>query len=115
MTPKELMKSRYEAFTREDWEYIASTSTNQNVEELQSSTSIDWLKLDILYAKDNIVEFKAYYKIYNTIELMHEKSYFVKVDEVWKYDRGELYNSKIGRNEECPCGSNKKFKNCCRV
>ena len=23
------------------------------------------------------------------------------------------YNHKVGRNEPCPCGSGKKFKNCC--
>jgi len=29
------------------------------------------------------------------------------------YPNGQLKRSKIGRNEPCPCGSNKKFKKCC--
>lgn len=24
-----------------------------------------------------------------------------------------IYNKKVGRNDSCPCGSGKKFKNCC--
>lgn len=23
------------------------------------------------------------------------------------------YHKKVGRNEQCPCGSGKKYKNCC--
>ena len=41
------------------------------------------------------------------------KSSFIKEDGTWKYLDGELYNSKIERNESCPCGSGKKFKKCC--
>jgi len=29
------------------------------------------------------------------------------------HDRGKLAQSKIGRNDPCPCGSGKKFKKCC--
>jgi len=112
-TPQELMRSRYDAFVNEDWEYIASTSLYQTVEELKDSTPINWLKLDVLNAYDNIVEFKAYYKINDKIELLHEKSVFVRDDGIWKYQDGEMFNSKIQRNENCPCGSGKKFKKCC--
>ena len=113
LTPKELMISRYQAFVKMDWEYLAKTSTTQTVEELSSSTSTEWLKLDVLNTYDNFVEFKAYYKEQNTLHVLHEKSSFVKVDGFWKYDDGELFNSKIQRNENCPCGSAKKYKRCC--
>ena len=35
-----------------------------------------------------------------------------KINEIWKntVDKG---SGKIGRNAPCPCGSGKKFKNCC--
>ena len=112
-TPEELMRSRYEAFVDEDWEYIASTSLYQTVEELKGTPSTNWLKLDVLNAYDNIVEFKAYYKTNDKIEVLHEKSVFVQDGEIWKYKDGELFNSKIERNESCPCGSGKKFKKCC--
>ena len=34
----------------------------------------------------------------------------------WDSDENGVYrrtNKKIGRNEPCPCGSGKKYKNCC--
>jgi SEC-C motif-containing protein len=113
LTPKELMISRYEAFVKMDWDYLAKTSTNQTVEELSSSEPIEWLKLDVLKAYDNIVEFKAYYRENSTLHVLHEKSSFIQADGIWKYDDGELFNSSIQRNEKCPCGSGKKFKRCC--
>ena len=113
MNPEELMRSRYDAFVKEDWQYLAKTSITQTIEELGSSTPVEWLKLDILDAYDDIVEFKAYYKQNSKIYVLHEKSKFVKDGGMWKYLDGELYNSKIERNESCPCGSGKKFKKCC--
>ena len=108
------MKSRYDAFVREDWEYLADTSLYQSVEELQTSPPIEWLKLEILNASEDRVEFKAYYRENDGIKVLHEKSSFVEVDGNWKYSDGELYNSNIQRNESCPCGSGKKFKRCCQ-
>ena len=111
--PEELMRSRYAAFIREDWNYLAQTSVNQSVEELNGISSIEWLKLDVIDAYDNIVEFKAYYKEGHKINVLHEKSEFIQVDGIWKYLDGELYNTSIQRNESCPCGSGKKYKKCC--
>lgn len=113
MTPKELMISRYEAFVRKDWEYIAHTSTCQSIDELKNSLPLEWLKLDVLDAYNDIVEFKAYYKDAEGIKVLHEKSKFIQENGMWKYAEGELYNSKVERNELCPCGSGKKFKKCC--
>ena len=113
MTPKELMISRYEAFVKKDWAYLVTTSTHQTLEELSSPTTIEWLKLEVLDAYDDIVEFKAYFRDNASLGVLHEKSKFVQVDGEWKYDDGELFNSKIERNEPCPCGSGKKFKKCC--
>ncbi|WP_438265884.1 SEC-C metal-binding domain-containing protein, partial [Blautia wexlerae] len=34
----------------------------------------------------------------------------------WDSDENGAYrrtNKKIGRNDPCPCGSGKKYKNCC--
>ncbi|MDQ7045564.1 MAG: YchJ family metal-binding protein [Sulfurimonas sp.] len=112
-TPKELMISRYEAFVKRDWTYIAHTSLHQTLEDLQDAPPIEWLKLEVLADDASSVEFKAYYKLHGNIELLHEKSNFVKVDGDFKYKDGEHFNSKIQRNEACPCGSGKKFKKCC--
>jgi len=113
MTPKELMISRYEAFVKRDWAYLAKTSTSQTEEELRMMPELEWLKLNVIDAYENIVEFKAYYRENGKIAVLHEKSNFVKIDNVWKYHDGELFNSKEERNEPCPCGSGKKFKKCC--
>jgi len=113
MTPKELMISRYEAFVKEDWEYIVKTSTHQTLQDLNQPSDIVWLKLNVLNDYDNFVEFKAYYKEYGAVNVLHEKSKFIKENDVWKYKSGELFHSKIERNETCPCGSGKKFKKCC--
>jgi len=113
MTPKELMISRYKAFVNKDWKYLVETSLHQTLEELNHPTTITWLKLDVVDNYDNFVEFKAYYRDGSNVVLLHEKSRFTQVDGVWKYDDGVIFNSKIERNESCPCGSGKKFKKCC--
>ena len=91
LNPKELMISRYEAFVNEDWEYIAQTSVYQTLEELQDSPSMDWLKLEVINAYDDIVEFKAYYKENQKTYVLHEKSKFIKENNRWKYLDGELF------------------------
>ncbi|SFV59867.1 UPF0225 protein YchJ [hydrothermal vent metagenome] len=113
MTPKELMISRYEAFVRKDWHYLAQTSTSQSVAELELMPELEWLKLEVLDTYENSVEFKAYYRENGKIGLLHEKSRFIEENGSWKYQDGELFNTKIERNEPCPCGSGKKFKKCC--
>ena len=113
MTPKELMISRYEAFAKKDWTYLVRTSTSQTVEELARMPELEWLKLEVLDAYENIVEFKAYYRENAKIAVLHERSSFIKEDGEWKYNDGELFNTKVERNEPCPCGSGKKYKKCC--
>ena len=113
MRAEELMRNRYDAFVKEDWDYLAKTSAYQSVEELQSSPPMQWLKLDVLNADEKTVEFKAYYRESESIKVLHEKSNFIKINGELKYKDGTLFNSKVERNESCPCGSGKKFKRCC--
>lgn len=113
MSPKELMISRYEAFVRKDWEYLSQTALHQSIEELSQPSNIEWLKLEVLDAYDNIVEFKAYYRDSGIVGVLHERSTFLQVNGEWKYGDGELFKTKMERNEPCPCGSGRKFKRCC--
>ncbi len=113
MTPKELMISRYEAFVKKEWVYLAKTSVSQTVAELEQAPVLEWLKLDVLHVTHDTVEFKAYYKEHDTLHVLHEKSTFIQDNGIWKYKDGELYNTKIERNASCPCGSGKKYKKCC--
>ena len=118
-SPEELMRSRYSAYVRGDGRYLVISAVKENryeddaelIEEF--SASVEWLKLDVLKVEDDTVEFKAYYKDQENIKILHEKSNFVMEDDVWRYKDGELYNTKVQRNESCPCGSGKKYKKCC--
>ncbi|MFK5938609.1 MAG: YchJ family metal-binding protein [Sulfurimonas sp.] len=118
-TPEELMRSRYSAYIKTDGRYLVLSAVKENqyeddarlIEEF--SQSVEWLKLDVLNAVNDTVEFKAYYKDQEGIKVLHEKSNFVLENGLWKYKDGELYNSKVERNESCPCGSGKKYKKCC--
>ena len=118
-SPEELMRSRYSAYATAQGEYLVYSSAKENryaedaalIEEF--CNSVQWLKLDVLSAKENSVEFKAFYKDSEGVKVLHETSEFILEEGLWKYQRGELYNTKIQRNEPCPCGSGKKFKKCC--
>lgn len=118
-TPEELMRSRYSAYVKSDAKYLLLSTVVENqysddVELIEDfSSHVEWLKLEILKTIDDTVEFKAYYKDATQIQVLHETSNFIQEDGIWKYKDGELYNSKIERNELCPCGSGKKYKKCC--
>jgi len=118
-TAEELMRSRYCAYVEANGAYLvySSVKENQFQEDIQLieefANSVQWLKLDVLHVTKNNVEFKAYYRDKNGIQLLHEKSNFIQEDGIWKYKDGDLFSSKIERNELCPCGSGKKYKKCC--
>jgi SEC-C motif-containing protein len=124
-TPQELMRSRYSAYVLGDGRYLVDTTLQQNRYEddvaliSEYAKNIQWLKLQILKSWERgsrgFVEFKAYYRENSKIQLHHEKSSFLKIDGVWFYEKGELLQTAIGRNEPCPCSSGKKFKKCCII
>ena len=119
---EELMRSRYSAYVVGDGAYLVKSSTKENsfaadiplISEF--SKNVRWLKLNILHVEKNsdygVVEFKAYYLENGEIVVLHERSDFIKNDGVWEYNKGKFINSKIERNEPCPCGSGKKYKKC---
>ena len=113
LTPSQLMQSRYDAFVRMDGEYLSHTTTQDVSSDMSAYENIEWLKLDIVDANEDRVEFKAYFREGETIQVLHEKSRFVELDGEWKYADGELFNTQVQRNESCPCGSGKKYKKCC--
>ncbi|SFV49950.1 UPF0225 protein YchJ [hydrothermal vent metagenome] len=98
-TPLELMRSRYSAFVLGEVEYLIYSdihSSKADKEDLLAfSKGVEWIGLNIIEAKEDTVEFKAYYNLNGKTEVLHEKSNFIKVDGIWKYDSGELYNTKL--------------------
>jgi len=97
-----------------------------------------WKRLEIvntraggLYDSEGQVDFVAYYIKDDVEQTLRESSRFYKVNGRWVYSRKDstlppiptlLKNkpktvvrseAKIGRNDPCPCGSEKKYKKCC--
>jgi preprotein translocase subunit SecA len=84
-----------------------------DLESLEVSSEIE---LDIDFAKlyFNMLEAKADY----LYELPQWDSIFSKekrkeIHKEWAASRTVVKQNKVGRNEPCPCGSGKKYKNCC--
>ncbi|MFA5265641.1 MAG: YchJ family metal-binding protein [Opitutaceae bacterium] len=67
------------------------------------------------------VDFTAFYEESDTEFAHDEKAEFVKIGEDWIYTRAvrlgpapfKSPQPKVGRNDPCPCGSGKKYKQCC--
>lgn len=138
---EKLMRSRFSAFVLEDVDFIIDTyhsscQASLSAQEIAQATKAKWLKLEIVSTHQNstqensesYVEFKAWFNEDNQLQLLHEKSRFVK-EEIngqlcWRYIDGEHIEStntleekqqstKINRNAPCPCNSGKKYKKCC--
>lgn len=81
---EQLMRSRYSAYCIQDADYLVKTTHlstrkfHKKAAILEWSKSNHWLKLEIISAAENTVEFKAYYldeSLKTTIH--HERSSFV--------------------------------------
>jgi len=66
------------------------------------------------------VDFTAYYNVEGAEQALHEKSEFHRLDGHWLYVRSVRVGPapvraqlKVGRNDPCPCGSGRKYKQCC--
>ena len=94
---------------------IKSSLKNGDALDLESLTDESEISLDIDYEKlyYNMHDAKADW-LYNipsrknilTEERMKEITHYYRVANI-------AHSDKIGRNDPCPCGSGKKYKNCC--
>ncbi len=115
------MRSRYCAYTLQDVDYLLRTQCNVSDPERERdaigafAASARFQHLQIIDSGEDWVEFKAYFRLGNTQELLHERSRFTCKEGDWCYLDGELYESAVvtGRNDSCFCGSGKKYKKCC--
>ncbi|WP_419418868.1 YchJ family protein [Legionella sp. D16C41] len=128
-TPEKLMRSRYTAYTRANIAYIKKTMYGKpllqfnEIEAENWAKNVKWLRLEIIntYPESKqedckFVEFIASYELNGKIQTIHEKSEFRNNQGQWFYT-DSLTPSKFkkttnARNKPCPCGSNKKYKNC---
>jgi SEC-C motif-containing protein len=120
-TALSLMRSRYSAYCLGDVNYLQATTHDHTWSDEELKFIQDWADnsfwqhLEIVDFSEDMVEFKAYYIFEKVQHLHHEKSIFLKVNDMWKYVDGDIYEDKVIflRNETCICGSGKKYKRCC--
>jgi len=99
-TPEALMRSRYSAYTTANGAYLVYSAAKENryaddIALIEGfSNSVEWLKLDVLETIGNQVEFKAYYRDKEGIQILHERSNFIQEEGEWRYSEGELFNAK---------------------
>ncbi|KGO87908.1 YchJ family protein [Flavobacterium suncheonense] len=97
-TAEALMRSRYAAYCVQNADYLLATTHlstrkyHNRKDILAFATENHWVKLEIVEATENIVEFKAYYLDRNLQpHTHHEKSTFKKAGEQWYYVDGKWY------------------------
>lgn len=89
-TPEALMRSRYTAYTLHNADYIYNTTAPSERHHhnkkgiLAWAQSCHWVKLEVLFAKDNTVVFKAYYLDASLRPQVHyERSFFENIEGKW--------------------------------
>ena len=124
VTAAQLMRSRYSAFAKHEIDYIEQTTALGQQKALDMpaiaawSKANDWLKLELISTNEKLdknhasVEFKAHYHDGKKIEIHHELSHFVKLNDAW-YFLDPTTDQQITMKQACICGSQKKFKQCC--
>ena len=131
-TAEELMRSRYTAHAVRDYVHLQRTflSTARlpyRPEDETDAEELAWTRL-VVHAHETgpkpdqaFVDFSAYYTDDGQERAIHEKSEFQRLDGEWFYTRAvrsgpapvKASSTKVGRNDPCPCGSGKKYKQCC--
>tara|TARA_R110000868_G_scaffold82956_10_gene234110 strand:+ start:1264 stop:1650 length:387 start_codon:yes stop_codon:yes gene_type:complete len=97
-TAEQLMRSRYTAFTMANGDYLMKShhSSARPVKEKKAienwAKSVNWIRLEVLETSKGLltdekgtVTFNAYYFENGKIEVIHEKSAFVKESGNWMY------------------------------
>jgi SEC-C motif-containing protein len=125
-----LMRSRFTAHVVGDHRYLHRTYLG-TLRQPFTATPDDgddprWTRL-VIHAHEPgpkpdsaFVDFSAYFQDGDTERALDEKSEFRRIDGAWIYTRSVRIGPapvkaapKVGRNDSCPCGSGKKYKQCC--
>ncbi|GAB1455216.1 MAG: YchJ family protein [Spirochaetia bacterium] len=130
-TAEALMRSRYSAYVKGAVDYIMKSCVEDEGIDAEAtrnwSEKADWKGLTIVRTEkggpsdnEGIVEFVANYVMDGLKDEHKETARFIKKDGTWLYESGDVKTAtvvragpKVGRNEPCPCGSGKKYKQCC--
>ena len=141
-TAEDLMRSRYTAFAKGEWDYLEKTRypgdpSDGETSSLFSQDGRVWTRLEIFESQKGgafddtgEVSFAAYYSDGGQEKILRETSKFIKENGKWYYSQAQSQTQaqapsrdssqpfvrkspKVGRNDPCSCGSKKKFKKCC--
>jgi SEC-C motif-containing protein len=133
-TAEALMRARYSAYVTHKVDFIIKSCEDTEKSSIDPgatrawSEGSTWRGLKILHTEkggqadtEGIVEFEAQYTSKAGLrQSHHETANFKKTNGQWLYVNGALQTAtvtregrKVGRNEPCPCGSGKKYKQCC--
>jgi len=130
-----LMRARYSAFVVQEFDFIFDTHHTSTLKLLDKkgvrdwSQSAQWHGLDIIKVEEGgeqddkgMVEFCARFNMGEKDQYHRERSTFLKENNQWYFVDGNLVEAtvkrespKIGRNDLCSCGSQKKYKKCCAL
>ena len=129
------MRARYSAYEKCEVDFLINSLHPDSGGVDRDSTrawaeNAEWHGLELLSVqaggqKDETgeVEFVAKYSMKGVPQRHHEKAAFKRHEGKWLYLEGaEIHpppavgpRVRVGRNDACVCGSEKKFKKCCRV
>ncbi len=129
-TAEQLMRARFTAHVAHDFKFLHQTyrptSDKPYVAE-EGEPTMHWTKL-VVHAHEltdhpdkAFVDFSAYGTEEGVEKVLHEKAEFLRTNGTWLYTREarlgpapfKSATPKVGRNDPCPCGSGKKYKQCC--
>jgi len=130
-TAEALMRARYSAYVKGEVDFIIASCVEDDGIDPEAtrrwSQGADWKGLKIVRTEkggpadsEGVVEFVASYVMDGLKDEHRETARFVKKAGAWLYDSGDVKTAtvvraapKVGRNDPCPCGSGKKYKQCC--
>jgi SEC-C motif domain protein len=129
-SPEQLMRSRYSAYTLANVNYIKKTMSGKAAIGFNESNAKEWasrvswigLSVNNTYndtSTKGFVDFSAKFIDDGKLQAIEELSEFILENGKWFYVDGKPSSKidtslglKVSRNSTCPCGSQKKFKNC---
>lgn len=130
-TARELLEKRYEAFRTGNTDYVVETHHPETRDQLDRDAVESWSKqsswkgLEIEDVEEEgdkcFIRFTVRYERKHELIPHTELAEFRKEDGKWFYYDSEFPSpetvrregEKLGRNDPCSCGSNKKYKKCC--